>query len=161
MRRGAALRVAGGIHVGLGEGDDGLAVNMVGAAGGLFADGGFGSDHLGVHASRVGRTLLLIGGEGEGADHVVVNHVEAHLAGIRTGAGNDNVRIVDSLFHLLGVALDGGNDSLAVEGNKAYAAILLGGDGEDTLVGLPHNRFRRQLVRGFELPAMDGMGGAI
>jgi hypothetical protein len=161
MLRGAALRVAGGIHIELGEGDDGLTVNMVGAAGGLSADGGLGGDHLGVRASRVGRALLLFGGEGEGADHVVVNHVAAHVAGIRTGAGNDTVRIIDSLFHLLGVALDGGNDSLAVEGNKAYAAVLLGGEGEDTLLGLSHNRFRRQLVRGFELPPMDSVGGAI
>jgi hypothetical protein len=156
----AALRVAGGIRVHLGEGNDALVADLVHAAGGMLADGGLGDDHLGVHASRIGRAMVLLGGEGEGEDHVVVDHVSANLASIMTGAGNDNVRIVDSVFHLLAVQLGDGNDTLAVEKNEAQSALLLGGEGEDRLLGLHNNRFRRQVVRGFELPVMDG-GGAV
>jgi hypothetical protein len=155
----AALRVGHGIHANLGEGNDGFVADLVGSAGGLHVNGGLGDDRIGVHASRIGRAMALLGGDGDGADQVVVNHVAAHLAAIGTGAGNDNVRIVDSLFFFLGVHLGEGNDTLAVEGNTAEAAVLLGGEGEDTLLGLRNNRFHRQFVRGFELPAMDGGGG--
>ena len=157
-RPAQARSVAHGIHANLGEGNDGLIADLVGTAGGLLADGGLGDDNLGVHASRIGRALVLLGGEGEGMDHVAVDHVSAHLATIATGAGNDNVRIVDSLFFLLGVHLGDGNDTLAVEGNTAHGAILMGGEGEDTLLGFPNNRFHRHIVRGFELPVMTGGG---
>jgi hypothetical protein len=156
-----ALRVGGAIHVRLGAGQDSLVADQVAARAGLLANGGDGDDVIGVRHANLGGLLSIFGGLGDGADRVVMDHVRAELARIATGAGSDEVHIVDSVFGMLGVGLGDGDDSLAVHGNTARAAVLLGGEGQDTLLGLGDNRFGRQLVRGFELPEMPPDSGGM
>jgi hypothetical protein len=148
----AVLHVGRGIDVQLGEGNDGLTSNRVGTPAGMMVHGGEGDDHVGLIETRVGHLLAVHGGAGEGADHVSIDRVHAGAAMVATGAGHDEARIVDSVFQLLGVDLGGGDDGLSLRGNRARFAVLLGGEGQDSLHGLSENMFSHQFVRGFELP---------
>lgn len=147
-----ALHVGRGIDVQLGDGDDMLTTGRVGTPGGFLVNGGGGGDHVRLHATRVGHLLAVDAGADDGADRVSLDRVHAGVALVATGRGQDDVRIADSVFHMLGIDLGDGEDSLSLRGNRARLAVLLGGEGQDTLIGLAENQFGHKIVRSFELP---------
>ncbi len=126
------LGVGRSVIVGLGAGEDHLAVDAVHAGLGIMAFGGADSDTMDV-ANTHTRLLSLQGGRGDAVDTVHLNHVYANLASIGTGAGDDEVSIVDSAFGMLGVRTGAGNDTVSVGGTSARLAMFFGGAGaEDT-----------------------------
>jgi hypothetical protein len=148
----STLRVGRNLVVGLGAGEDRLAIDAAHVRMAIVANGGHDSDAMNVTRTHA-RLLTLHGGGGEFADTVSMNHVYASIAGIGTGGGNDQVDIVDSAFGVLGVRAGGGDDTVSVGGTKARLAVLVGGEGtQDTWNDQGNNQFAHQIVRGFELP---------
>ena len=144
--------VRGHTFVGLGEGEDSLAVDAVHGRWGLSANGGLGEDDIQVANSRF-MFLGLRGGSGEFTDTVGLHHVHARSAVVVTGAGEDSVDITDSAFGMLGAHLGDGDDTLTIARTSARLAVLLGGAGEGDLWNDEgDNEFGRQIVRGFEFP---------
>ncbi len=148
-----SLRVGRNLLIGLGDGEDHLALNAAHVGLATVVNGGQDADWINLSYAHT-KVLTLLGGGGEFDDMVSLNHVYADIAGIGTGKGNDQVEIVDSAFGILGVHTGGGDDTLAIGGTKARLAILLGGEGsQDTWNDLGGNQFGHQVVLGFELPA--------
>lgn len=147
-----SLAVRGHTFVGLGEGEDMLAVDAVHGRWGLTANGSLGEDDIQVSNSRF-MFLGLRGGAGESGDTVGLDNVRARATVIGTGDGQDTVDIADSAFGMLGVHLGPGDDTLSISGTSARLAVLLGGDGDgDTWNDNGENNFGRQIVGGFEFP---------
>jgi hypothetical protein len=85
-------------------------------------------------------------------DTISLAGMNVHHLGIHTGEGGDSVDLRDSVFHSLGVGLGAGDDTLTTSALKARIAVLLGGDGEDTLNVLSENEFAHAVIREFEIP---------
>jgi hypothetical protein len=144
----ARVRGRGGIHVGLGEGNDTLNLNQVSATS-ITALGGAGNNNINANTVHSAVMSLLTGG---GADNVSLSDIHARLLAVHTGDDNDTVEIRDSVFTGLAVSLGGGNDSLTTAGITAQLATMLGGPGEDTLNPGDTYDIKRQLIRVFEFP---------
>jgi hypothetical protein len=148
-----SLRVGRNLVIGLGDGEDHLALNAAHVGVATVVNGGQDADWINLSHART-KVLTLLGGGGEFNDAVSLNHVYADVAGIGTGQGSDQVEIVDSAFGILGVRTGGGDDTLAIGNTRARLAILLGGEGsQDTWNDLGGNQFGHQIVLGFELPS--------
>jgi hypothetical protein len=146
---GARLGVRGGVHVGLGDGNDELNMDQVRVRGGIVVHAGDGDDT--VDGTAVTSHLMAILGDG-GVDSMTLADLDVRLLGIHTGEGNDVVDVQDSAFAAFGVSLGDGDDTLTTSALQARLAVMLGGDGQDTLNVLTENDFAHEIIRGFEIP---------
>ncbi len=152
-----SVAVGRSLRVGLGAGEDTYTSNGAAARGGIGVSGGQGSDAIRL-VDTASRVLHVHGGRGDASETVRLRDVDAVLASIATAGGADEVGIRGGRFGALGVALGAGDDTLSIGDTDAAFAALLGGPGDaDELVRLGGNRFGRAFVRGFELPADDGV----
>jgi hypothetical protein len=146
---GARLRVRGGVHVGLGDGNDELNLDQLRVRGGILAHAGEGDDT--VNANAVESHHMAVLGY-DGVDTVTLADLDVRVLGIHTGDGDDVVDVQDSVFAVFGASLGDGNDELTTSALEARLAVMLGGDGEDTLNELTENTFAHEVIRGFEIP---------
>jgi hypothetical protein len=146
---GARLRVQGGVHVGLGEGNDGLTMNQIRAQRAIVVQGGAGDNS--VNANMTSSHTMAVRGGG-GVDTVALTGLHVRHLGIHTGESDDSVDVRDSVFGSFGVALGNGNDTLTTSALQARLAVQLGDKGEDTLNVLSENTFAHEVIRGFEVP---------
>lgn len=149
-RLGPGLRVGGGAVVNLGAGEDTFVAASVGSRF-LRVNGGVDADEIRLQRVRA-QAISLFAGPGEAGDTVGVEDSRARRMTLRSGAGDDTVRVVDSAFGLLAVGLGAGDDTLGVNGLRARAALLLGGEGDFDELRLGDKlEVARQVIRGFEV----------
>ncbi len=146
-----SVLLGGALRVGLGPGEDLMALHHVHVHGSLFAHGGRGNDQFVVNHVAVQRAMELWTGAGE--DDVAVQHSSAAAAHLNTGIGDDHAAVVDSTFRSLAVHLGAGDDALSIKDTTvSRIALLNGGRGDDRLVMLGSNLFATARIAGFERP---------
>lgn len=161
---GTPLQLTGSLAVDGGNGND--QIGVLARAITIGINGGFGDDQIGLvdSATRAGTNIL--GGDGAGADQIVVDGVAASSLDIASGSGEDQIDVLDSTANVvnidagdeldlvwidnvdprsqLSVVLGNGDDAAQIDHIDTLMMSVWGNDGDDDIT-IDHSNIRTVL----------------